>query len=215
MDKVGGVGEVDALSLGLGEKFAEGAQGFGVRMANGDCLAFLASIFGGELQLAANGTEFRNIIEKRDVAEGAGNTSGLGGIVSDGGGDRAAVDKEEIVIVENGHELGHEASVGSGEGALMVIDTDRVRHAGEHGIQHGGNFSGRHARAKFLGFRGFVGEGFHGEMEHDLVTATMGFLGNLRGTRMIGEDGEGQGIVQGENGIDGSGITRDIVENDG
>ena len=66
---------MDALSFGLGEKFAEGAQGFGVRMANGDGLAFLAGIFGGELQLAANGADFLNIIEKRDVVVIAGTAS--------------------------------------------------------------------------------------------------------------------------------------------
>lgn len=52
-------------------------------------------------------------------------------------------------------------------------------------------------------------------MEHDLIAAAMRFLGNLRGERMIGEDGEGQGIVQRKNGIGGRRIAGDVVENDG
>jgi len=95
----------------------------------------------------------------------------------------------------------------------MIVDPHGVGHASQHGTQQGGDFSGRHARAKFLGFRSFVGEGLHGEMEHDLVAAPVGFLGNLRGTWMIGEDGEGQGIVQREDRVGGGGIACDIIEN--
>ncbi len=52
-------------------------------------------------------------------------------------------------------------------------------------------------------------------MEHDLVAAAMRFPGSLRGTGMIGENGEGQGIVKRKDGIDSGGITGDVVENDG
>jgi len=85
---------VNALGFGLGEEFAEGAQGFRVRMANGDGLAFFASIFDGKLQLAANSADFLNIIEKGNVAEGAGDSGGLGCVVGYRCGGGAAVDEE-------------------------------------------------------------------------------------------------------------------------
>jgi len=62
---------------------------------------------------------------------------------------------------------------------------------------------GGHAGAKLLGFWHFIGDRFHGEMEHDLVAAAVRFLGDLRGVRMIREYGESQRIVESINGIGG------------
>ena len=183
-------------------------------MANGDGLAFFPGVLGSEVELTANRSGFLHIIEKRNVAKRAGNAREFGGVIGDRGCGGAAVDEEEIVIAEKRHEFGHEPRVGGGEGALMIIDARDVGHVDQHGVQYGGDFLGRHAGAKLLGLWSFIGERFHREMEHDLVAATMRFAGNLRGTRMIGEDGKSQRIVQGENGINGGGITGDIVEND-
>jgi len=103
-----------------------------VGVADGDGLAFFAGVLGGESELAADGTELLNIIEEWNVAEGAGNTGGLGCVVGDRGGGSAAVDEEKIVIAQKRHEIGHEARVGSGERALMIVDTSGVGHAGQH-----------------------------------------------------------------------------------
>ena len=205
---------MDALGFGLGEKFGEGAEGFRVRVSDGDGLAFFVGIFGGEIQMVPDGAVFLNIIEEGNVAESARYAGGLCCVEGDRGGGGAAVNEEKIVSAEKGHEPGHEARVGSGERALMIVDARGVGHAGQHGIQLRRDFGRRHAGTKFLGFAGFVGERFHGEMEHDLVAAAMSLLGNLRGAGMIGEDRERQRKVQSENGIDGRGIAGNIVEND-
>ena len=205
---------MDALGFGLGKKFGEGAQGLRVRVSDGDGLAFFAGIFGGEIQMVPDGAVFLNIIEERNVAEGARYAGGLGCVISDRGGGGAAVNEEKIVSAKKRHEPGHEPRIGSGERALMIVDARGVGHAGQHGIQLRRDFSGRHAGAKFLGFAGFVSERFHGEMEHDLVAAAMSLLGNLRGAGMIGKNGEGQGIMQSENGVNSSGVGGDIVKND-
>ena len=215
VDQVRGVDQMDALGFSEGEKFAEGTKCLRVRMADGDGLSFLASILGRQLQLAANCADLPNIIEEGNVAKRARNLRGLGYVVGDGGGGGTAVDEKEMVIAEKRHEFGHESRVRGGERALMIVDTGDVRHIDQHGVQHRGNFRGRHAGAKLPGLRSLIGEGFHGEMEHDLVAAAMRFPGNLRGTKMIGKDGKSQRIVQGENGIDGGGITGNIVKNDG
>jgi hypothetical protein len=52
-------------------------------------------------------------------------------------------------------------------------------------------------------------------MEHDLVAAAVGIAGDFGGMGMIGKDGEGQGIPQGEDGVDSGRIRGDIIENDG
>ena len=214
MDQIGGVDEVNALSFGLGQEFGKGAQRFRVRMADGNGFVFFARLFEGKLNLAANGGDLLNIIEKRHISESAGHTGGLGAIVGDGSGGGAAVNKEKMVGAEKGHKFGHEARIGSGERTLMIVDTNRRGHAFEHGVQDRRDFRGRHARAKLLGFRDFVGERFHREMKHDLISAATGLLGNLRGVGMIREDGEGQGIAKRENSIDGGGVGGDVVKDD-
>jgi len=86
-----------------------------MRMANGYGLPLLMRILGSDFQLMANGGNFLNIIKERHVAEGAGDTGVFGCVVSDGGGGGAAVDEKELVIAKNGHELGHELRIRSGE----------------------------------------------------------------------------------------------------
>ena len=215
MDQVGGVDEVNALSFDLGQEFGKGSQRLRVRMADGHGFLFFARLLNSKLDLAANRGDLLNIIEKRHIAESAGHTGGLGAIVGDGGRGGAAVNEEKMVGAEKGHKFGHEARIGSGERTLMIVDTDRRGHALEHGVQDRRDLRGRHARAKLLGFRDFVGERFHREMKHDLIAAATGLLGNLRGVGMIGEDGEGQGIAKREYGIHGGGVRGDVVEDDG
>jgi len=190
MDEVGGVHEVNTFGFGLGEEFGKGAQCFRVGMADGNGFVFFARLLESKLELAANRRDLLNIIEKRHIAESAGHTGGLGAIVGDGGGGGAAVNEEKMVSAEKGHEFGHEVRVRGSERTLMIIDADRRGHALEHGVQDRRDLRGRHARAKLLGFRDFVGERFHREMKHDLVAAATGLLGNLRGVGMIGENGE-------------------------
>jgi len=186
-----------------------------MRMADGNSIASLASIFNGKIQLAADRAYFLNIIEEWDVAEGTRYTGSLRGIIGDGGSGSAAIDEEQSVTAEQGHELGHELRVRSRERALMIVDTGGVGHAAQHGIQDIRNFRGGHAWAKLLNFRSFLRKGFHGEVQHDLVTAAVRVLSNFCGTRMIGEDGQSQGVVQREDGFHGARIPRDIIQNDG
>ncbi len=128
MYQVRGVDQMDALGFSEGEEIAEGSKCLGVRMANGDRLPFLASILGGQLQLAANCADLLNIIEEGNVAKRARNVRGLGCVEGNGGGGGTAVDEEEMVIAEQRHEFGHQARVRSGERALMIIDACDVGH---------------------------------------------------------------------------------------
>lgn len=206
---------MDALGFGLREEFGEGAQSFRMRMANGNGLFFFVCILEGEFQLTADCADLLNIIEKRHIAEGARNASSLSAIEGDGGGGGAAVDEEEMAMAENGHEFGHQLGIGSGERALMIVHPDGVGHGREHRVQGGGNLRGRHTGTQFLGFGGFVGQRFHGEMEHDLIAAATGLLRNLSRAGMVREDGKRQRVVEREDGISNGRVGGDIVKNNG
>ena len=104
-------------------------------MANGYGLPFLVRIFGGDFELMADGGDFLDIIEERNVAKGAGHTGVLGRVERHGGSGGAAVDEEELVIAEHGHEFGHQVGVGSGQRALMIIYASGIRHGAQHGVQ--------------------------------------------------------------------------------
>ena len=97
----------------------------------------------------------------------------------------------------------------------MIVHTGCVGHALQHGIQGARDFRRGHAGAEFLTFRRFIGDGLHGQVEHNLITASMSFLRNLRRMWMIRKNRQGQGVVQSKDGIEGAGITANIIQNDG
>ena len=52
-------------------------------------------------------------------------------------------------------------------------------------------------------------------MEHDLVAAAMGLLSDLRGAWVVWKDREGEGVVEGVNGLYRGGVRSDVVEDNG
>ena len=94
-------------------------------MADGYGLAPLMRILSGNFQLMAYGRDFLNIIKERYIAKGTGHAGVLRRIISDRSRGGAAVNKEELVIAEDGHEFGHQLRIGGCEGALMVVHACR------------------------------------------------------------------------------------------
>lgn len=215
VDQVGGVDQADALGLRLGQELGEHAKGFGVGVADSDGLVLLPGFLESQLQLVANRAVFLNIIEKGNIAISAGNTGGLRPDVGNGGGSSAAIDEEKMMRAEQWHEFSHKLRIGRGEGALMVVDASGIRHRGEHGVQRRRDLRGGHAGAKLCCFWRLIGHGFHGEMKHDLISTAMAFLSDFRGAGVVGEHGEGERIVEGENRVYRGGIGGDVVEDDG
>ena len=134
MDEVRGVNEADAAGLCFGEHFGEGAEGFGVRVADGDGFPFFLGVFEGKRQLVADGAHIANVVKERHVAGSGVDAVGARGVEGDGGGGGAAVDEEEIAAAEQRHQFIHELGVGSGERALMIVDAGGVRNGGEHAV---------------------------------------------------------------------------------
>jgi hypothetical protein len=184
-------------------------------MADGDGLAPFLSVAQGELQLPADGGDLLHIIQKRNIAESATNAGVLRSIVSERGGGGAAVNEEQIAPTQNDHEVGHQWAIGGGQGALMVVDTDSIGDVLQHGADDLGNLGRGHSGVKLLRFGHFVAEGLHGQMQHDLVAAAVGFFRDLAGIRVKGEEGESERVRKGEDGVRSRAIGAEIVENDG
>src|SRR5258707_1904506 len=97
-----------------------------MRMTDGNCSPLLWRVAQRKRKLLANGCRIGRIIEKRNVAVGGGYPHLARGVVSHGGGGRAAIHEEEVVLVEYRHEGGHEMEIGGGFGALVVVGADGV-----------------------------------------------------------------------------------------
>jgi len=209
------VDEVDALGFGLGQKLAQSTQRFRMGMTDGDSFAFFLGVAQGELQLLANGRNLLDIIQKRDIAESAANAGVLRGVVGEGGGGGAAVNEEQVVLAQNGHEIGHQRAIGGGQRALVIVDADDVGNVLQHGAHGLGNLRGGHPGMKLLRFGHFVAQRLHGQMQHDLVAAAVGFFGDLAGIWVKGKEGKSERVRQGEDGVSRRAISAEIVENDG
>src|SRR5208337_273352 len=70
-------------------------------------------------------------------------------------------------------------------------------------------------RVKLLRLGHFVSEGLHGQMQHDLVTAAVGFFRDLAGIGAIGEEGKSERVRKSEDGVGNRAIVAEVVENDG
>ena len=81
-------------------------------MADGDGLALFLCFAQGELQLLANRRDLLYIIQKRNITVGAGHAGVLRGVIGEGGGGGAAVNEEQIMLAQNGHEIGHQRAIG-------------------------------------------------------------------------------------------------------
>src|SRR5208283_6011132 len=55
----------------------------------------------------------------------------------------------------------------------------------------------------------------HGQMQHDLVTAAVGFFRDLAGIGAIGEEGKSERVRKSEDGVGNRAIVAEVVENDG
>lgn len=59
-----------------------------------------------------------------------------------------------------------------------------------------------------------LADGFHREVEHDFVAATVRFFGDVNGVRIVGEDGDGERVGKSEDGFGSGIILAEVVEND-
>ena len=184
-------------------------------MADGDGLTLFVRVAQGELQLLANGRDLLDIIQKRNIAEGAGNAGVLRGVIGEGGGGGAAVNEEQVVLAQNGHEIGHQRAIGGGQGALMVVDTNGVGDVLQHAADDLGNLGRGHSRVELLRFGHFITEGLHGQMQHDLIAAAVGFFRDLAGIGVIGKEGKSERVRKGKDGVGNRAIAAEIIENDG
>jgi hypothetical protein len=80
-------------------------------MTDGDGLASLAGVFGGEFELMLNRSHVLHIIQEGNIAIRAWHTSGLRGVIRDGGRSSAAIDKEQTMTAQKRHQFGHQPGV--------------------------------------------------------------------------------------------------------
>jgi hypothetical protein len=97
----------------------------------------------------------------------------------------------------------------------MIVDARDVGNVLHHLLKQHRDIVGGHAGMQFMGFRRLVADRLHGEMQHDFVAATMGFLGNVDGMGVIGQDRDGQGIRQSKYGVGSGAVVAQIVEDNG
>lgn len=122
------------MRFGIGQNFAQRFQGGRVRMADRNGLIFFARFAQCKAKLAADGADFRNIIEKRNIARRSGDTGAARGIERDGCGGGATVDVKELVIAEHGHEFVHQLDVGGGFRALVIVDAGDAGYSGDESV---------------------------------------------------------------------------------
>ena len=149
--------EADSLRFGLRQQVGQRLQRFRMRMPDRDGLVLFFRVFKGQFQLASNRARIRHIIEKRHIAKGAGNAGGLCLLVRGGRGRGAAIDKEQMMGMDHGHEFRHELRIRRRERPLVIVDASRAWHGREHGVQRGRDFGPGHAGTKLLHLRAFVG----------------------------------------------------------
>ena len=186
-----------------------------MRVADGDGLAFFAGAAERQFELFAHSGYLGDIVQEGNIAEAGAHAVTLRGVKGHGGGGGAAVDVKKIVLTEDGHKLGHERRIGGGLRALMIVYADDAGDVAEKLIDERRNLELGHARMKFLRFGLFVADGLHREMEHDLITAAMSFLGDFDGVFVIGEHGDGERVGEGKNGLGSGAVGAEIVEDDG
>ena len=184
-------------------------------MADGDGLAFFLGVAQSKLELLANRGNFLDIIEKRNIAVGAAKAGILRGVIGDGSGGGAAVNKEEIALTKDGHEVGHKWTVGRGTGALVVIDANRIGDVLQHSVHSLRDLKRSHSGVELLRFVDFIAEGLHGQMEHYLITAAVGLFGDFAGVGISGKEGKSERVRKGEDGIGGGTIVAHVVQDDG
>ena len=206
---------MDTLSLHLWQELLEGAKRFRMRMADGDGLAFFLGFAERELELFANRGNFLDIIQKRNITVSAADAGVLRSVISDGGGGGAAVNEEETALTKEGHEIGHEWTVGRGSGALVVIDANRVGDLLQHLVHSLCDLRRSHSGMELLRFVNFIAEGLHGQMEHHLITTAVGLFGDFAGVRISGKKGESERVRKGEDGIGCGTIVAHVVQDDG
>jgi hypothetical protein len=184
-------------------------------MTDGNGLAFFASILGGEFELTANRGNILDVIQEGNIPVGTWHPSSMGGVVGNRGGGGAAINEEKPVSKQERHQFVHQASVRSGERALMIVHPGSIGNGVEHGVQGVGDFPRRHAGTKFFDLRGFIANRLHGQMQHDLVATSVGVLGDIGGVGMIRQNRQGQRVMQSENARNRCSVSPDIIEDNG
>ena len=88
----------------------------------------------------------------------------------------------------------------------MIVDAGGIGNAPHHLFEQQRNTIRGHSWMEFLRFWRFISNRLHRKMQHNFEAAAMGFLGDVDGMRVIGQDGDGQRKRQGKYGIANSSI---------
>ena len=128
MDELGSEDQTHTLGLRCGENFAQSSKSGRVSMTNRDGFSFLTRAPQRQLDLPADRSDLRDVIEERDVAESGSHPETLRRIVRHGRRSGAAVHVEKLVFAQNRHEFGHQRRIGGGLGSLVIVDAHDARN---------------------------------------------------------------------------------------
>lgn len=117
--------------------------------------------------------------------------------IGSGGGIGAAVEEEEMAVVELIHHHLHGMTVGSGLGTLVIIDAHRFRHLGKGALQKAPDFLIVHGSQDNLGFHTDTGNRFHRLVKDDRKAMGMPGQGSIPGVHLVRHDGQSQRNAQG------------------
>jgi len=185
-----------------------------VRMADRHCLSLIVGAAQSKLELFADRAYFGVVIEEGNVAESRRNAKILRRLVRHGSGGGAAVDIEETMIAQDGHQLIHQRGVSRGLRSLMIVDAGGIRNILQKLSDFLRNLLRRHTGTELLRFGRLVRDRLHGKVKHDLESTAMRFLGNFPRVFVIGQDRDREGEPQREDGFGRGTVAAKIVDDD-
>jgi hypothetical protein len=215
VDEVGGEDELHALRLRLRQDLTQSLERCVMRVSDGDSFSLFASAAQSQLQLLADGRDFGHIVEEWDIPEAGANAEFLRRFKRHCSRRRTAIDVKEMVVAQDRHEFGHEPRIGGGLRTLVIIDANNAGNILQELPDEYGDLCRLHPRMQLLCFRVLIRNGLHRQMEQNLEAEAMCFFGNLDGMLVIRQNGNRQGVMKSKNGISGSAIASEIIENDG
>lgn len=167
-------------------------------MADGDGMAVLARHGEQPVPLGADAVRRRIRIQEH-VADGAGDTV----LPRDRQGNArrrgAAVDEVKVTPgPQLGHEPAHVPWVQRQQATHMVVDATHVGKGRQVRLQGAAEFRVAHVQGHATGTERARRDGFHGQVQHDLLAAGMALPGKAGGMGRVGQEREGHRARQGD-----------------
>ena len=185
-----------------------------MRMADRHCLSLIAGASQCKLELSADRDYLGDVIEEGNVAESRSNSKIPRCLVRHGSGGGAAVDIEEMMIAQDGHQLIHQRGVSCSLRSLMIVDTGGIRNILQKLSDLLRNLLCRHTRTELQRFGRLVGDRLHRKVKHDLESTAMRFLGDFPRVFVIGQYRDREGEPQLEDGFGRGTVATKIVDDD-